>query len=56
MDFHEIWYGLYAIGDYSKRILCNLLHPVLPSWQLLEVVRWDDVIHDPLRMRITNLT
>jgi hypothetical protein len=55
MDFHEISYELYAIGDYSKRILCNLLHLVLPTWRLLEVVRWNDddvMIHDPLRMRI----
>jgi hypothetical protein len=65
-QIHEIWYGRYATGDFSKPVLCNFLHLVIPMWQLLDVVKWnyDDSIlyacvviaYDPLRMRITNLT
>jgi predicted methyltransferase len=33
--------------------------PVTPTWRFIEIIRWNDVdaiTHDPLRMRITNLT
>jgi hypothetical protein len=55
-DFNEIWYGRYAMGDYSKIIVCNFPYSVIPTWRLLEVVRWSDdaITHDPLRMLITS--
>jgi hypothetical protein len=54
MDFHEIWYGCFTIGDYSKLVLPNFLSSPVPTWWMLKVVGWydDDAnTHDPLRMR-----
>jgi hypothetical protein len=59
MENNDIWYGCYAMGRYSKLILFKFLHMLIPTSRLLEVVRWindDAITHDPLRIRITNLT
>jgi hypothetical protein len=37
-DFHEIWYGWYVIGDYSKITLCAC---VITS-SALKVISGDD--------------
>jgi hypothetical protein len=53
MDFHQIWYGRYAIGGCTK-----LVHSPVFTWWILKVVGWDDddaKIHDALHMRITPL-
>jgi hypothetical protein len=46
------------MGDYCKLIIFNFQLSAVPTRQLLEVVRRNDdtTTHDPLRMRITNLT
>jgi hypothetical protein len=28
-EFYEIWYELHATGDYFKRVISNLLNPVI---------------------------
>jgi hypothetical protein len=59
MEVNEIWYGCYAIGHYSILIIPNVFHSVIPLLRMLKVARWDvddTIIHDPLRMRITDLT
>jgi hypothetical protein len=58
-EIHEICYENYAISDSCKLIIFNILHSVIPTRRLLKVVRRsdDDVItHDPVRMRIPDLT
>jgi hypothetical protein len=59
MDFCEIWNGRYAIVDKFNLIISNFLHPVLRTWRMVEVVRWNDddnaITHDPLRMCINSL-
>jgi hypothetical protein len=56
--FHKIWYGCYAMGHYSKFILSNCLHSLIPSLQTPKDAGWDDedaIIHETMRMRITNV-
>jgi hypothetical protein len=38
-DSEEIWYELYAIGDYPKIILFKFIHSVIPKWQTNKLVR-----------------
>jgi hypothetical protein len=40
-DLDEIWYGHYATADYPKFILFNFLQLVIPTWQMIKLVRWD---------------
>jgi hypothetical protein len=58
MEINKIWYVSYAIGQDFKRILHNFLRSGIPSWCMLKIARWDEdtTSHDPLRMRITDLT
>jgi hypothetical protein len=37
---YEIWYERYATGDNYKLILLNFLQSVIPTWRVLDVVRW----------------
>jgi hypothetical protein len=39
--WNEIWCGGYAIGDYSKIVLSNLLRLVVTKWRMSKLVRWD---------------
>jgi hypothetical protein len=53
IDFHEIWYGHYAVGDYSKFKIFNLIQSVIPMCWMLKLMRWDQddaIDHDPLCM------
>jgi hypothetical protein len=63
------WYYLLVFWWNLVWTLCHrwllenpnlkLFHSVLPTWRLLQVVRWNDdytITHDLLRMRITHLT
>lgn len=52
--------GLHGmpLSDSRKLIIFNFLHYVIPTRDLFEIVSWnhdDDINHDPLHMRITNL-
>jgi hypothetical protein len=56
---NKMLYGYNTIGDKRKLIDFNFWHSVISTGELLAVVRWNDddaIAHDPLRMRITNLT
>jgi hypothetical protein len=58
-DFKEIWREPFAIGDKCKLRIFNFLFPIIATKELFEVVTWNDndaTAHDPLRMRITNIT
>jgi hypothetical protein len=43
MDFQEISYERYAIGDYSKVIIFNFGHFIVQTSQILKFVRWYEV-------------
>jgi hypothetical protein len=54
MDFHQIWYGRYAIGAWSLTVLFNFLQSPMTTRRFDKFVRLEDddsIIHDPLRMR-----
>jgi hypothetical protein len=55
---HKILYGCYAICDYTKRIIYKFLHSEILTWQVLEVLIWndDDITHERMHMRVTNPT
>jgi hypothetical protein len=58
-DLHEILYGYCANKQYSKFTLFNFLYSLILTPLMLKIVRWDDddaITHEPLRMRITDLT
>jgi hypothetical protein len=38
-DSDEIWYGLYAIGDYPKTVHSKFLQSVIPTWRTKKLVR-----------------
>jgi hypothetical protein len=40
-DFHKIWYWCYIIRDCSKLIIYNFMHLVIPTWRMLQVMRWE---------------
>jgi hypothetical protein len=49
-DFYEVWYGRYAIGDYSKLIILNFVRSVIPTWRMLKIARWKHDDANRLRM------
>jgi hypothetical protein len=58
-EIYEIWYECCVTGHYSKLILSNFFHFLIPSRLMLKLPRWDDgdpISHDPLRMRLARLT
>jgi hypothetical protein len=43
----------------DEKSVCNFPNSAVPTREFLKVVRWngdDAIAHDPLRLRITNLT
>jgi hypothetical protein len=54
MDFHETWYGHYAIGGSSINRTFNFLRSTSPQ-RIVKYVRWEDdddaITHNPLLMR-----
>jgi hypothetical protein len=52
-DFHEVWYGRYATGDFFKFSTLNFVHSVIPARRMIKFARWDqdDDIHNRLRKR-----
>jgi hypothetical protein len=55
--FHESRYLYFAIVEYYKLTPCSFLQPVLPTWWMLEFVRWTyDVIVTHHVLACANLT
>jgi hypothetical protein len=40
MDLDEIWYGCYAIEGYPIVVVFNFLQSIIPTWQMIELVKW----------------